>query len=113
MTTSAIARRALLGSAAAALAAPALLAQGTGWPDRPIRVVVPYPPGAFNDALARLVAERMPELLGQPGVVENRSGAGGSVGSQAVAQSPPDGNTVLVVNTATLAFNPFIYPNLG
>ena len=113
MTTSAIARRALLGSAAAALAAPALFAQGTAWPDRPIRIVVPYPPGAFNDALARLVAERMPELLGQPGVVENRSGAGGSVGSQAVAQSPPDGNTILVVNTATLAFNPFIYPNLG
>lgn len=112
MRTIAVARRTLLGSAAVALTAPAR-AQGSAWPDRPIRIVVPFPPGAFNDALARLVAERMPEMLGQPGVVENRSGAGGSVGSLAVAQSPPDGNTILVVNTATLAFNPFIYPNLG
>ena len=112
MRTIAVARRILLGGAAAALAAPAR-AQGSAWPDRPVRIVVPFPPGAFNDALARLVAERMPEMLGQPGVVENRSGAGGSVGSLAVAQSLPDGNTILVVNTATLAFNPFIYPNLG
>lgn len=105
-------RRTLLGAAAGGLAATAAPAQGS-FPDRAIKVIVPYPPGAFNDALGRLIADRMPAALGQPGVVENRSGAGGSVGTTAVAQSPPDGYTILVCNTANLAFNPFIYPNLA
>lgn len=109
-------RRALLGAAAAApsaLAGGGAAAQGAAWPDRPIRIVVPYTPGAFNDALGRLVADRMPELLGHPGVVENRPGAAGALGVQAVAQSVPDGNTILVCNTANLVFNVFIYPNPG
>ncbi len=106
-----VTRRALLGATAGLLAAPAL-AQGS-WPDRPVRIVVPYPPGAFNDQLARLVAERFQDAFGQPGVVENRPGAGGSVGTAAVARSAPDGYTLLVVNAATMGMNPFIYANAG
>lgn len=105
-------RRTLLGAAAASVVAGSAQAQGS-FPDRPVKIVVPYPPGAFNDALGRLVADRMQAALGQPGVVENRSGAGGSVGSTAVAQAAPDGYTILVCNTANMAFNPFIYPNLS
>jgi len=106
-----ISRRALLGAAAGLIAAPAL-AQGS-WPDRAIRIVVPYPPGAFNDQLARLVAERFQDAFGHPGVVENRPGAGGSVGTAAVARSAPDGYMLLVVNAATMGMNPFIYANPG
>ncbi|MBW6399947.1 tripartite tricarboxylate transporter substrate binding protein [Roseomonas sp. HJA6] len=107
-----LSRRALFGAVPGVLAASAAQAQAQ-WPDRPVRIVVPYTPGAFNDSLGRLIGDRMPALLGQPGVVENRSGAGGSVGCSAVAQAPPDGYTILVCNTANMAFNPFIYPNLG
>ncbi len=106
-----ISRRAMLGATAGAAMAGAAQAQ-TGFPDRPVRIIVPYPPGAFNDSLARLVADRMQAALGQAGVVENRSGAGGSVGTTAAAQAAPDGHTILVCNTANMAFNPFIYPNL-
>ena len=105
-------RRTLLGATAATVAAGSAKAQGN-FPDRPVKIVVPYPPGAFNDALGRLVADRMQAALGQPGVVENRSGAGGSVGSTAVAQAAPDGYTILVCNTANMAFNPFIYRTLS
>ena len=90
-------RRCLLGSAAAALAAPALArAQATApWPNRPVRMVVPLPPGGATDIWARLVAEPMAEALGQPVVIENRAGAGGMIGTEAVARGPADGNTVL------------------
>ncbi len=106
-------RRSLLAASAAAISVPHIAQAQGNWPDRPIRIVVPYPPGAFNDSLGRLVADRMQAALGQPGVVENRSGAGGSVGSLMVVQSPPDGHTILVCNNANLIFNTFIYPNLG
>lgn len=65
------------------------------WPSRPIRVIVPYPPGGANDFTARIYAERLPALLGQPAVVENKAGAGGEIGAALVASSPPDGYTVL------------------
>jgi tripartite-type tricarboxylate transporter receptor subunit TctC len=106
-------RRNLLAATAAGLALPHLARAQGNWPERPIRIVVPYPPGAFNDSLGRLVGDRMQAAVGQPGVVENRSGAGGTVGSAAVVQSAPDGHTILVCNSANLVFNTFIYPNLG
>lgn len=108
-----IERRGLITAAIAAGLLPGAARAQARWPDKPIRIVVPYPPGAFNDSLGRLVADRMQSVLGQPGVVENRSGAGGSVGSQVVVQSPPDGHTLLVCNNANLVFNTFIYSNLG
>ena len=90
-------RRGLLGSAIAAFAEPAR-AQGQAtapWPNRPVRMVVPLPPGGATDIWARLVAEPMAEALGQPVVIENRAVAGGMIGTEAVARGPADGNTIL------------------
>ena len=102
-----LSRRAVL-AAGAALAAPALvapaLAQGeakpAGWPDRPIRLVVPFAPGGSNDAIARPLAEGLQALLGQPMVVENRAGAGSTVGSAFVAKAPADGYTLLICSSS-------------
>jgi tripartite-type tricarboxylate transporter receptor subunit TctC len=114
MTT--LRRRALLaaaGAAPAALLAPAAPARAqAAWPDRPLRIVVPYTPGAFNDTLARLVGEGMQGQIGQPGVVENRPGASGSLGISAVVQST-DGHSIAVANTANLTMNPFLFANTG
>lgn len=90
----AIRRRAFVaGAGGLALAAPSL-AQGT-WPDRPIRMIVPYTPGAATDAMARLAAQKLTEKLGVTVVVENRAGGNGAIGSQAVLQAPADGYTIL------------------
>jgi len=90
-------RRGLLlaGGAAGAglLAAPAVHAQGA-WPNRPVRVIVPFTPGGATDGMARVTAGKLAEKLGQPFVVENRAGANGAVGGQAVAQAAPDGYTL-------------------
>ncbi len=92
-------RRGALGAGTALLAAPlaAPLARAAGYPDRPIRIVVPYTPGGTTDVAARFVAEPLSKVLGQPVVVENRPGANSIVGAGAVAASPPDGYTFAVV----------------
>src|SRR5215510_9255795 len=82
----------------AALAACAGSALAQSYPARPIKVIVPFPAGATTDIVARLVANRMSETIGQPVVVENRAGAGGQLGAEAVAKAPPDGYTILVHN---------------
>jgi len=87
-------RRHLLGGVAGTLLATPALAQG-GFPARPIRMIVPYPPGGATDAMSRLAAQKIQERLGATVVVENRSGANGQVGSQAVLQAPADGYTIL------------------
>jgi tripartite-type tricarboxylate transporter receptor subunit TctC len=83
------------------------------FPNRAITLVVPFPAGGGNDALARLVAERMSKTLGQQIVVENRGGAGGTVATRAIVKSPPDGHTILLTYTGTLAINPTLYSNAG
>ncbi len=88
-----IGRRGMLGAGGALLAAPAL-AQAP-WPNRPVRVIVPFTPGGATDGMARVAAAKLQEKLGQPFVVENRPGANGAVGGQAVAQAAPDGYTLL------------------
>lgn len=98
----ALRRRTLLGGLGAGLAMPAL-GQGA-WPDRPIRIIVPFPPGGSNDTVARILQPRMQEILGRPIVVENRAGASGSVGNGEAARAAPDGNTWLLAND-TLATN--------
>jgi tripartite-type tricarboxylate transporter receptor subunit TctC len=85
-------------------------AQPASWPDRPLRIVVPFPPGGAIDAMARLLAPRLSDALGQPAVVENRAGAGGTIGTAAAAQST-DGHTLLMVSIAH-AVNPALYPRL-
>ncbi len=90
-------RRPLMGLAAAALASPAL-AQGA-FPDRPIRFIVPFPPGGGTDTWARIAAEGMTPELGQQIIIDNRGGAGGLVGTEAAAKVPPDGYTLLFTIT--------------
>jgi tripartite-type tricarboxylate transporter receptor subunit TctC len=93
-------RRHLLALAgASALAAPALRAQGSWQPDRPIRLIVPFPAGGATDVWARLCAEPMSEMLRVPVVIENRSGASGMIGADAVAKAAPDGHTLLFTIT--------------
>lgn len=76
------------------------------WPSRPLRLVSPYPPGGTNDLVARIVGKRLASLLGQPVAVENRGGAGGTLGTQSVVQSPADGYTVLNASSGNLTSAP-------
>ncbi len=79
------------------------------FPSRPVRIVIGFPPGGGIDILARLMAPKMSERLGQPVVVENRPGANGQIATQGVAQSEPDGHTILFGTTGNLAVNPVLY----
>ena len=92
----------------ACLAVPAF---AQTFPARPVKIVVPFAPGGNLDVTARLVAESMAKQLGQPFVVENRPGAGGALGSDVVAKSPPDGYTLVAGTTATTIVSPLLVPN--
>ena len=85
----------------------------SGYPTHPITLIVPYAPGGGNDVVARAITEPMGKVLGQPIVIENRGGAGGSVGTRAVAKAAPDGYTLGLGGTGTLAIDPTLYPNVG
>jgi len=102
--------RMFLGACVALALAAAALADD--FPSRPITLVVPYPAGGGNDLIARVVAEKMSTALGQPMVIENRGGAGGTIATRQVARAAADGYTLLVA-TSSLAINPSIYPNVG
>ena len=99
-----------LGAASALAARPA--AADPSWPSRPVRFIVGYPAGASTDLCARILAEDMRTRLGQPVVVENRTGANGSIGAAAVASAPPDGHTLLVSNTSTMTVNHLLYRDI-
>src|SRR5437868_6129952 len=88
-------RKSLYGFAALALIAAAGLAAAQDYPNKPIRIIVPFSPGASNDTLARITADALTPRLGQPVVVENKPGAGSAIGVDFVAKSPPDGYTFL------------------
>jgi tripartite-type tricarboxylate transporter receptor subunit TctC len=105
----ALAAATVLQFVALALTPPPARAQN--YPVKPVRVVVSWPPGGSNDVVARVLAQRLSETVGQPFVVENRAGATGTIGSDVVAKSPPDGYTVLV-NSATHIANAHIYKKL-
>jgi tripartite-type tricarboxylate transporter receptor subunit TctC len=95
-----------------ACAAPVSFA-AEAWPTKPIRFIVPFPPGGGTDAFARIVSPKLTEFLGQPIVVDNRSGAQGNIGSAFAAKSPPDGYTILLAHQGALTINPHLYSNPG
>lgn len=106
-------RRQFLRLSAGAAALPILpcVARAQAYPNRYVRSIVPFAAGGGGDALARPLANRLSEVWGQQVVIENRGGAGGNVGAQAVAQSAPDGYTILLGGGVNLAINPFLYPS--
>ncbi|MBJ7251982.1 MAG: tripartite tricarboxylate transporter substrate binding protein, partial [Acetobacteraceae bacterium] len=104
--------------AASALALPGLLklrsaSAQSAWPNRPIRLVVPYPPGGASDISGRLQAEVLQKALGSPVVVDNRSGAGGTVGTAHVAQAAPDGYTVMMASPSSHLGAPLLFRTPG
>lgn len=107
-------RRTLQGMAtlAAGSLVPGLQAQTARWPDRPLRVVVPFPPGGLTDAYARLFADHFTQMLGQPSVVDNRPGGGAIIGISQVAKAQPDGYTLLVSTSGTVWQNRVLYSKL-
>jgi len=107
-------RRRLLAALGAAPAATLLSRTAlAAYPDRPIHLVVPFAPGGNADVVGRIVAEQIGKGVGQPVVVDNRGGAGGSIGAEAVARATPDGYTLLVGSNGPLTVNPFIQAKLG
>jgi tripartite-type tricarboxylate transporter receptor subunit TctC len=87
-------------------------AQGRSWPTKPLRIVVPYPPGGSSDIIARAISQPLAEALGQSVIVENRAGANGNLGADLVAKSAPDGHTMLLCDTGALAISPSVYTKL-
>lgn len=88
------------------------LAHAQDYPNKPIRIIVPLPPGGSNDVLARLLGQKMSEAFGQPVIVENKPGAAGNIATDYVAKSPPDGYTIAIAPNQTVAVNPVLYPKL-
>jgi tripartite-type tricarboxylate transporter receptor subunit TctC len=104
-------RRQIIGLAAAAMSLPTL-AQTSGFPQRPVRIVVPYTTGGSNDVIARLLAQQLQEAWGQPVVVENKPGAAGNIGSSDIAKSAPDGHSLLLTNINIVSMNPVLIANM-
>ena len=103
----------VLAVALLALAAVAPMAlQAQTWPARPVKLIVPFPPGGTADLLGRLAAKEMEASLGQPVVVENRAGAGGAIGSDAAAKAAPDGYTLVLSNVASHGIGPAVYAKM-
>ncbi|HVG05474.1 MAG TPA: tripartite tricarboxylate transporter substrate binding protein [Burkholderiaceae bacterium] len=110
---SAVTRRMLVALLACGAAFPyAAFAQAGTYPNKPVRVVVGVPPGGATDLVARLVAEQLSKQTGQQFVVDNRGGAGGNIGGEIVAKSPPDGYTLFIGPIGTMAINPFVYAKM-
>ena len=109
--TRGLSRRHWLGATASlalATLAPGARAQAQAWPTRPVELVVPYPPGASTDLIARTLQNRLAALLGQPVVIDNRGGAGGNIGAAWVARSAPDGYRLLLATNAITTINPHV-----
>ena len=106
-------RLSLTAIVAAAICGPLDPAAAQPYPNRPITLIVPFPPGGSTTIVARIIGEKMSETLGQTIVIDNRGGAGGTVGTRAAAKSPPDGYTILLSYTATMAIGPHVQAAAG
>ena len=104
-------RRQILAAALGTPLAPFAFAQGA-WPNRPVRIIVPFPPGGTTDILARALAPELTRAFGQSFVIENRAGAGGNIGAEMVAKSPNDGYTLLMGTVGTHGINRALYDKL-
>lgn len=102
----------VLGLLPALLLAMAVQAQGAPWPSRPVKIVVTFPPGGAPDTLARILADKWSQALGQPVLVDNKPGAGGNLGADYVAKSAPDGSTLVVGTVGTHAINQSLYAKM-
>ncbi|HMG60225.1 MAG TPA: tripartite tricarboxylate transporter substrate-binding protein, partial [Burkholderiales bacterium] len=103
--------RKIIGLALAALAAAASQASAQDYPNKPVRVIISFTPGSSTDIVGRIVLQKLSEIWGHPVIPENRSGAGGSIGSNVVAKAAPDGYTLLI-NSNAHTVNPAIYATL-
>ena len=108
-----LSRRRFLATAGAALVLPASAANAQEFPTRPITLIVPFPPGGSTSVMARIVAERMAVALGQQIVVDNRGGAGGTLAARAFVHAAPDGYTIFLGYSGTIAIGPSLYLNAG
>jgi tripartite-type tricarboxylate transporter receptor subunit TctC len=100
-------------AAVAFVVASAITALAADYPARPVTLVVPYPPGGGVDAMARIIAQKLGETFNQTFIVDNRGGAGGTIGTRLVAHAKPDGYTLLLGHTGTVSINPSLYAQLG
>jgi len=105
-------RRLLAGAGLLALQGQTWASEAGAWPARPIRLVVPGPPGAGSDIFARLLSVPLQQALGQPVVVDNKPGANGLIGNDTVAKAAPDGYTILLSPSSAIAINPVIQPKM-
>jgi len=105
--------RSLMLLAAAMLTLPIAGAFAQSWPNKPVKIIVNFPPGGAADQIARVVGQPLQDALGQPVVIENRSGSGGNLGGDAVAKAAPDGYTLLMSSGGMVSVNPFIYPKMS
>ena len=108
-----LSRRGVVGAGAATLLMPSGVARAEDWPARPVTIVVPFTAGGTTDLFGRIFAQAMQEKYGKPFLVENKAGAGGTVGASAVAKAPPDGHTLLVGTASTHAIAPYVYKRTG
>ena len=107
-----ITRKIIAAAFCAAAVLHASFAGAQAWPTKPIRLMVPFPPGGSTDIVARIVAQKLAERLGQPIVIENRGGGGGTIGTAVVARTAPDGYNLTVASTSTHVVAPGVYPKL-
>ena len=104
--------RAAVAAGVAGVFQPAM-AQSVNWPEAPVKIVLPFSAGGASDVLTRILAEKLQARLGQNFVVDNRTGAGGNIGMEAVRGAPPDGYTIASATVGTLSINQFLFSKMG